>query len=150
MLSMQMYQRVCVCTVAHPVYLQYLASGLVQYRPFSRLCFLCGGGGGIRPLLHWGETCVVSILNTCSASASLPQPWKTQDSSQKYEPNGVFEQHRASWYLYKQTYPDTPPHIHHHCVELGTISDVHDVNSIVKTKSKISPLFLWQQLLETF
>ena len=99
---------VCVClyTVAHAVYLRYLASGLVQYCPFFRLCFLCGGGGGIRPLLGWGETCAVSILNTCSASASLPQPWKIRDSYQKYEPDGSL---RAAWtHLYTHTHTPSP------------------------------------------
>lgn len=32
-------------------------------------------------------------------------------------------------------------------MELATISDVHDVSSVAKIKSKICPVFLWQQLL---
>lgn len=88
---------VSVCSVAHSVYLWYLASGALRYCPFSRLFFLCGGGGGIRPPVLCGDSCAVSILNTCSASASLPQPCKRReirDSSQKHGPERSL---RAAW-----------------------------------------------------
>lgn len=103
--------RACVCVCV------YLAIGLVQNCPFSRLWFLCGGGGGTRPPLRWGETCGGSILNTCSASASLPHPWRSQEKDGKRaldrrNPSGLSERHGAVRYLYAQkTEPGRPsPH----------------------------------------
>lgn len=46
---------------------------------------------------------------------------------------GAFEQHG---HIYTRTHTHLP-HIHHHRVELATISDVHDVRSIAMIENKI-------------
>lgn len=81
------------------------------------------------------------LLSFCVTSTTL-------GSTGQLSKDGVSQQHED---IYTRKYTRTHlPHIHHHRVELATISVVQDVSSIAKIKSKIGPVFLWQQLLETF
>lgn len=85
---------------------------------------LCPAGGTAVPSPSWIPALLLRRFH------SLAMAGKHGRALKSVNPDGGFQRHGAIRHLYRQTSPGSPPHIHHHRVELATISAVHDISSI--------------------